>query len=493
MNTSAETANSHSQTNLLITVDDSQRFITSNRELWGWWLLSFANEPITMAALTIYIPLCLEQLCRGMAGCPAEGVCMAITWPTSITSDALAVYISGLARLVAVLVFIFIGALGDYEHWRHRLLFFWIGVGGVASLGWTVALWPSAWMVAYASVLTVLIRTAQVVTMVLKNGYLPLLVRHHREYPKETVGESLEAEMLFNRVSTRNSILGFVGGFLGLLLTGLLVTFVKGSWVMPMAIGICGLWWILASSISWSWLGALPPGPSVPCRGSCWMFSVRRMLRSLTKVPSLPMPFSYMAISSVIMLAFIAFSSTIVLIGRLRLGISQPMMLLMALANPVISMFGSLFFMHLQRWLRMPTRILLCLIVMVMSMAPLQTIAGLWSDKFGMRRPWEYFLANTLMAFGQGAYFATDRVMISELIPADEANEFFSLAGIANRLASSLGPLLYGMVEAGANGEYRWAQLFILLLFWLPIPLLIWVINVGTGKAQLANYAASKK
>ena len=74
-----------------------------------------------------------------------------------------------------------------------------------------------------AAGLAIILRAMQSVLVILKNGYLPILVRNHPLFPsheKKDGSKSVDGEILFNQVSTRSAMMGYLAGILMSLLAG---------------------------------------------------------------------------------------------------------------------------------------------------------------------------------------------------------------------------------------------------------------------------------
>ena len=81
--------------------------------------------------------------------------------------------------------------------------------------------------------------------------------------------------------------------------------------------------------------------------------------------------------------------------------------------------------------------------------------------------PLMFWVVGPLAGVGMGGVWVVSRVLLIELSPKDKVGEFFGLYGMAGKLASILGPLLWGsivfMLQSTETLKYR-AAVFALLI-----------------------------
>jgi len=83
------------------------------------------------------------------------------------------------------------------------------------------------------------------------------------------------------------------------------------------------------------------------------------------------------------------------------------------------------------------------------------------------------WIAGPIMGFCLGSTFATSRVLLIELSPADQLGEMFGLAGLFGRASSIIGPVVWGVLVGGAGtGGYRQGFLFLIGLLAIGLWLL---------------------
>jgi UMF1 family MFS transporter len=100
---------------------------------------------------------------------------------------------------------------------------------------------------------------------------------------------------------------------------------------------------------------------------------------------------------------------------------------------------------------------------------------------------WAAGLAGVCMGASQSA----GRAMVGQMSPAAQRGEFFALWGVAVRVASILGPLLYGVVTWLADGNQRLAIAATSVLFMLGWWLLRRV-DVARGMRAVATQSMTQ-
>jgi UMF1 family MFS transporter len=92
----------------------------------------------------------------------------------------------------------------------------------------------------------------------------------------------------------------------------------------------------------------------------------------------------------------------------------------------------------------------------------------LWAET----RP-EVWLAAHVIGFAMGGSQSSGRAIVGLFTPVARTAEFFGLWGLANRLASILGPLTYGVISLVTGGNHRVAIASTILFFVLGLALLV--------------------
>jgi UMF1 family MFS transporter len=101
-----------------------------------------------------------------------------------------------------------------------------------------------------------------------------------------------------------------------------------------------------------------------------------------------------------------------------------------------------------------------------------------------------FWVAANLAGVSLGASQSAARAFVSVLSPSGRSAEFFGLWGLANRLASILGPLTYGVVSWVSGGDHRLAMLITGCYFLAGLILLVSIDTERGRRAALATFSS---
>ncbi|MDD3501851.1 MAG: MFS transporter [Candidatus Cloacimonetes bacterium] len=140
--------------------------------------------------------------------------------------------------------------------------------------------------------------------------------------------------------------------------------------------------------------------------------------------------------------------------GTTRFGMSaKEMIFYFILAQPA-SFFGALLFGYLFDKIGAKKSINITLIMWILTV--------LWV--YFCKTKIEYYFIGLAAGFAMGACQANSRAFFTQLTPVEKMTEFFGFYSVTGRLASVIGPLLYGEI-ARRTGDQRMAILSIVVFF----------------------------
>ena len=154
-------------------------------------------------------------------------------------------------------------------------------------------------------------------------------------------------------------------------------------------------------------------------------------------------------------------------------GQDETMMLIFVLN--IAAVFGALLLGYGQDWIGHK----LALTITLLAWFATCIIAALVSTKGG------FWVAATIAGLSMGASQSVGRAMVGLLSPRDRLAEFYGLWTLATRVASIIGPLMYGLVTWTTGGDQRLAIAATSILFVIGLALLV-PINMRRGQ-QSAN------
>ncbi|KAF9577924.1 Autophagy protein 22 [Lunasporangiospora selenospora] len=157
-----------------------------------------------------------------------------------------------------------------------------------------------------------------------------------------------------------------------------------------------------------------------------------------------------------------------------------------------MAVVGAWFFMTVRRAWKLSTKTMITIGISVyMTLVLYAVITPLINPKYGMRFKWEGWVMGLCIGFIISTFFSSTRVMLSELCPEGDENEWFSIYLLADKGSSWLGPLVTGLIY-GVTKDYRTA-------FWFPLGLIIigsvmlYFVDVDLGKDQAKAFTQAKR
>jgi len=278
--------------------------------------------------------------------------------------------------------------------------------------------------------------------------------------------------------------LGYAASFLMLLLNLVLIKMEIPSreWSVRVSLLIVGVWWALFALPTFFWVSErakpkpLPPGKNMITVG----FS--QLLGTLRRLPGYSQLLIFMA-------AFFLYSDGIQTIisqaavfSRLALDATMDQIIPAFLMIQLVAFIGSLLFIWIEKKIGTKPALLgalatwACLIAWAMVM---QSMA----EFYGMA-----FLGGLVLGVSQSA----SRTLFALMIPKSQSAEYFSLYAIVGKVASLVGPILFGIGVLFASKlenipifNTMAGAIFPLLLMVVIGGILLMVVNVDRGRAQV--------
>ncbi|KAF9975433.1 Autophagy protein 22 [Actinomortierella ambigua] len=231
---------------------------------------------------------------------------------------------------------------------------------------------------------------------------------------------------------------------------GVSVGFGRSIFSLQLATALTGVWWVLWTLACWRWLESRP-GPPLPKSEFWFLISWKKNLH-----------FTHIE--------------------------SMMLQLLMSVAAGI----GAWVFLFIrQRW-RLSTKTMIFItLVMYMLVNLYFVVPDLFTKSFGLRHGIEAWIAVGYVGLIISTYFGCLRVMMAELCPLGEENEYLSLFLLCDKGSSWIGPLVTGAIATKAGGEYRKG-------FWFPLGLLVVgavllaMVDMRKGKDEAEQFAKEK-
>jgi UMF1 family MFS transporter len=410
------------------------------REVFGWAMYDFANSGYSTVVITAVF-----------AAYFVGGVADGADWATLAWTSGLS-----LSYLIVMLTMPGLGAWADHVAGKKRLLM-WVTAGCVLSTAALSLVGPG--QVALALCILVLSNTFYSYGESLTASFLPELAK------PEAMG----------RVSGWGWSLGYIGGMLTL---GVCLAYVlaaqargeSGSQFVPVTMLITAAVYGAATWVTFALLREHSPArPEAPVQ------SVAQSLRRLRQTLRDALPyrdFTQLLACAVAYQGGVAVAITLAAIYAEQVIGFQPQetMVLIFVLN-IAAFVGALVFGHVQDRLGHKLTLSLTLLGWVATCF----IAALSTDKA------TFWWAAGIAGFCMGSSQSSGRAMAGLMVPPQRLAEFFGLWTFAIRLASILGPLMYGLITWLSDGNQRLAIGATSLLFVLGLVLLM-PVNVERGR-----------
>lgn len=423
------------------------------REVLGWALYDFANSGYTTVVLTAVYA---AYFVSGIAGGAAWAT---LAWTSALSLSAAWVMVTA-PRL---------GARADRHGAKKRML----AVSTLACVGFTAALaWTpgaSGWQgVLLAMLLVAGSNIAYCYGESLVAAFLPELAR------PEAMG----------RVSGWGWALGYLGGMLTL---GLCLAYVlwaqsqdlPAAHFVPVTMLITAAMFGAASLGTFLLLRERPTGragtlASVSPSGAApgFLAGVRHSWQAVREYCD----FRWLLAATVAYQGGVAVAITLAAIyAEQAIGFQPQETMIMIFALNLAAALGAVVFGHAQDWMghKRALAVTLCGWVLTCVLAAAATGKPL------------FWVAATLAGLSMGSSQSAGRAMAALLAPPARMAEFFGLWTLAVRLASIIGPMMYGLIVWASGGNQRLAILATALLFVVGLACLK-PLDMDRGRRQAA-------
>ncbi|KAF9932808.1 Autophagy protein 22, partial [Modicella reniformis] len=352
----------------------------------------------------------------------------------------ISLYISSLSSIFSFIGSLSISAVADHGSYRKSLLIAFSVLGCINTLTFFILEVPSLFWV--GAILSPLGWTIFNITGVFSHAYLPLYARAHPDVLEaEARGEPLSVvrkieEQRTNDISAYAAVIASIG--------------------------------------------------SMIIHGVCIAYHT---LCSFRKLPEI---FKYMVAWYILSDGINTIPAIVYLILYRELAFTHVDALALSVLLACMSSLGAFLFMRLRKIWSLSTRcmIFICLALYALLMLYF-VLAPLVTNKLGIKSTVEGWICTMFIGFIISTFYSSTRVLLSEICPEYEENEWFSLYLLADKGSSWIGPLVTGAIFT-ATQDYRQA-------FWFPLALIILggavllCVDVDLGRDQARAYTKEKR
>ncbi|KAL1918773.1 uncharacterized protein VTP21DRAFT_2795 [Calcarisporiella thermophila] len=480
---------------------DFEEPITTKRELWGWYMCGFANEPFYVVFSAVFQGIILEtlssaagvELSDGKTPCDTtkpDYKCLTYFGSGLVDSTSFALYITVISSIIQLFVYISLGALADHGNFRKKFLLIFSYLGAASLVLFLAVRSPSLYPLAAA--LTIISGVFYGASIVFWYAFLPILTRHHPDVVSaRREGELSETEVnaisdsVCNKISGVGFALGYLGGVIMLLLAAILV-YVTGQTIysMQIATALTGVWWAGFMTFTLLWLKPRP-GPPLPRDTNFVVYSWKKTFETFRHAKMLSETFKLLITWFLFSDALNTIVTIAVFFGKKSIGMTQLQLLIAALEIPFVAMLGNYFWLFIQRKTKLRTKSMMMILMFLYLLVPVYGLLG-FALPIGLKSIPELYVVAGVHGLLLGASQSYIRVLFAELIPSGYENEFFALYEITDKGSSWLGPLVIGVISQ-ATHELRYSMIFIFGMFLLALVIMS-LVNMEKGKKEAKEF-----
>ncbi|KAF9106957.1 Autophagy protein 22 [Mortierella sp. GBA35] len=477
-------------------------------EVWAWYIQNATYCGYGWVAASLLAPLLIQDM-ASKAGVEASDhsipcnttvpgfKCVTLVLGHYLEPGTISLYISSLSSILSFFMSLSISAVADHGSYRKTLLIAFSTLGCLNALGFFIIQSPSLFWV--GAILSPLGWTFFNICGVFSHSFLPLYGRAHPDVlSAEVRGESVAVirkieEQKINDLSAMSVVIANIGSVVihGFCI-GISMSMHESSLSLEIAIAFSGVWWLIWMIVISPWLDARPNAP-LP-KGTNWVaHSWGKSYKTLTSFRKLPEIFKFMIAWFILSDGINTIPAILFIILYRELAFTHTHSLIISVLLAVMASFGAYMFMAIRKYWSLTTKfmILLCLGFYTLLMAYLVIIPYFTNNTVGLKTVWEGWSCTVYIGLIISTFYSSMRVMLSELCPVGDENEWFSLYLLADKGSSWLGPFVTGAIYT-ATHDYRKA-------FWFPLGLIVigvlvlLRVDVNLGKDQAREFAREKR
>ena len=435
----------------------------SRREQVGWYFYDWANSAFSTTVVTVFLGPYLTTVTQNAADAAGFVHPLGVT----VLADSFFPFMVSLSVLLQVFFLPVLGAIADYTRLKKQMLGFFAYMGAFATMGLYFLNGDNYLL---GGSLFLLANLSFGAAMVFYNAFLPDI-----SSPDDR-----------DRVSSQGWAFGYLGG--GLLLAANLALFLQAdrfglsaSHAVRISLASAGIWWAIFTIIPLLALRTRESQRSLQPGERYVTVGFKQLGHTLRTVPQYPQTLlflvAYLLYNDGIQ-TVIALSSQF---GAQELGLEESSLISLILMVQFVAFGGALLFGYLARWMGAKRAILLSLVVW--------TATVVYAYGF-LQNARQFFVMGAIIAVVLGGSQALSRSLFSQMIPAGQESEYFSLYEVSERGTSWLGPLIFGLALQFTS-SYRIAILSVAIFFIAGLVLLP-LVDVPRAIREAGNEAPVK-
>ncbi|HSG82384.1 MAG TPA: MFS transporter [Gemmatimonadota bacterium] len=391
-----------------------------NREIWGWAFYDFANSAFAVSVLAVVFQLYFVDALATSGTDAAGALVKEVTiLGSTIPSATLWPWTVFLSMIFIVVMTPIVGAIADYAGKKKRFLIFFCYIGAAATM-LMVTLGVGMWKL--GMLLFILSNICFVGGNVVYNG---LLI------------EVAPSEEDLGFISGFGWGLGYLASFLMLVFNLILITFElpNPEWAVRLSLLSVGVWWAIFALPTFLWVKERAEPKPLP-EGQTLLTVGFAQIRGTAK--QLPL-YSQMLL---FMAAFFLYNDGIQTVisqsatfTSVALGATMQSVIPAFVMIQIVAFLGSLLFIWIEKKAGTKRALVYALVGWV-------ALIG-WA--LVMQTLEEFYVMAFFGGLVLGVSQSASRTIYALMIPKGQSAEFFSLYAIVGKVASLVGPFLFGL------------------------------------------------
>ncbi|CAG8748578.1 21281_t:CDS:2 [Gigaspora margarita] len=471
----------------------------TQKELRGWYLYNLACEVYYVAAITVFIPIILENLASD-AGFELDHVtpcnksqinykCDVKFGPIFVDTASYSLFIISISVFLQAIIYIAFGSLADHGNNQKKFLLTFSYIGALSTTAFITILSPELYWL--AGLLTIISNVSFGTAFVFYLAYIPTFTRvHPRVIDAKNAGKSSDEinkveEEIANEISSKSLIIGCFAGVLILTLcAGVVRLMHEAPYSYRVSTAICGVWWLLNLTFPLLWLKDRK-SPPLPSGENFVFYSWKRVAKTIASTRQLWQTMKFLMAWFLLSDGFNTIVSVAILFGQKQLGLSLMELLITAIIIPICIFCGAYVILKIQQYFDLRTKTMILITASLHSLIPIYGLIGFVAP-FGLKNTWEVWMFAVYFGFLLGAIQSYCRVLFGSIMPRGHENELFSLYEITDKGSSWLGPLVTGLIS-NATHDLRYTYWFLLVMMTVPIAI-IYTVDVQKGKDDAESF-----
>jgi len=424
---------------------DLQHPKNDRKEIFGWITYDWGNHAFFTLVLGVLVGEYITSLAQSSVG--ENGPVIEVAGHTLVTAKSLFSYSVSVSVFLQVFFLPVLGAVADYTHLKKTFLAVFCYVGAISC---SLLYFIHDHLYMLGAVLFIISNLGAGASVVFFNSFLT----------------DITTEDMRDRVSSWAFAAGYLGGFITLILGGVLL-FSSGSLGISTeyAARVCflgaGIWWGGFAVVTLILLKSRSPQRSAPEKKgyiAAGFSELKETFKELFKLKgTLQFLIAYLlyndGIQTVITMAAV-FLSQELFVAR-GMETDRTVLLVSFGIAQIVAFVGSLVFERIAHFTSAKTAIMVSLVIwsgiVIYGYAFLHTVSE------------AYFMSGAI-GFVLGGSQALSRSLFSQMIPAGREAAFFGIYAISERGTSWIGPIVFGLV-AQLTDSYRPAILALIVFF----------------------------